>query len=182
MSFYTTNTIDAFGLKRTSFRGEEAYISFYLESDYVPGKLRSAYPTPVGNYLFCTGINIVESISELPPIQGFNSMTKNLRAPAVVETSLSLNAMYVQEGDPLWMAPGHAPLIAFIDFIDNTHIKKSANDSLNTNLDYTQTVVVRDVRRIKRSIGAQNGAGISYGIDFACGQLITLGVGVMELP
>lgn len=182
MSIYTTTTLD--GLKRlnTSFRAEEAFISFYKEADYVPGRLRSQM-TPVGVYLYCNGINISDTIVELPSYQGFNSMSKNIVKPAYVETSLGISALYVQEGfDLTWIAPGHPAMLAYVDYIDSSHVgKKSTHDGINANLDYVQTIVVRNLRRTNRRIQGAYGASVSYSLDFVGGDVNTLATGVMDL-
>lgn len=182
MSSYNVNQLEANQKKLTSFRGEECYVTFYRESDYSAGKLRSQM-TPVGAYLYATGVSITENASELTPMQGFGSATKNLFAPGVVESTLNISALYCQEGSDLtWMAPGHSPLLAFIDFVDSTHIKKSANDSLNSNLDYVQTIVIRNLRRANRTITSNTGNGVTYALSFAGGDVTTLANGVMDLP
>lgn len=181
MANYTTSYIEGYGQKRTSFRGEEAYITFFLESDYAPGKLRSAM-TPIGTYIYSNGIQITETISELPAIQAFNSRCRALTAPAFVESLLAISALYTQEGDPAWIRVGHPPLIAYIDFIDSQHIKKSPDDFLNANLDIAQTIVIRALRRQKRAISAQHGGSVNYSVEFIGGEVITLPIGQMDIP
>lgn len=182
MPIYSPTQLDALQKKLTSFRGEECYITFYRESDYSAGKLRSQM-TPVGAYLYATGVSITENIQEHQPMQGFGSATKNLVAPSCVESALNISAMYCQEGSDLtWMAPGHTPLLAFIDFVDNTHTKKSADDSLNANLDYVQTIVIRNLRRANRTVTSNTGNQVTYALSFVGGTVTTLANGVMDLP
>lgn len=180
MAAYTTDTLTSLGVTTTSFRGEEVYVTFYKESDYSAGKKRSAM-NPVVDYLYINGVSVSDAVVEHPRLQAYGSRTQNLRAPAYVESSLSISGLYAQE-DASWMAPGHPPLIAFIDFIDSDRVgKKSKDDVLNSNLDYVQTIVVRDVVRKQRAINAQGGSSASHTVEFSCGEVVSLAPGIQDL-
>lgn len=181
MSLYTESAIQGQQSKQTTFRAEGGYISFYAESDYVPGKLRSQM-TLLGSGLFINGLSIQETISEHPPVQAFGSDYENLTAFNMVKSSLSINGLYVQEGaDPAWNLPGHTPLIAFVDFFMPT-LKPLSGDTVNANGDVQQTVVVRNLRIQSKSIGSSDAAGVTYSLSFNGGRVTRLAASTMDLP
>jgi len=180
MSLYTESYLQGLRSKVTTFRAEGGYITFYRESDYTPGKLRSQM-TPLGTYLFISGITINETISEHTPQQSFGSDYENLTAFALVKSSLSIDGLYTQEGaDPAWMAPGHPPLLAFIDFFMPQ--KPQAGDVANANGDIVQTLVARHLRVSSKSITSSDAAGVTYAITFNGGRVTRLANNNMDLP
>ena len=180
MSIYTKKTVEATALPVTTFRAEEGYITFFLESDYTAGKLRSQM-TPVGRYLFTQGLSINEQVKELPGIQSFGSDTENLTAAATIGSSLTINALYTQEGTNLtWSEPGHPWLMAFVDFIDATPLAK-ANDVVNSLYELSQTLVLRNLRCIGRSISFSDQNGVNYTMNFNGGKVVRLANNTMDL-
>jgi len=181
MGLYTESALQALRKSLTTFRAEGGYITFYAESDYTAGKARSAM-TPLGTYLFINGLTVSETIQEHPPLQAFGSDYENLTAFSMVKSTLSINGLYVQEGaDPAWSAPGHTPLIAFIDFF-MPGMKPQAHDSVNSNGDLEQTVVVRNLRISSKTIGANDASGVTYAMSFNGGRVTRLATSTMDLP
>jgi hypothetical protein len=180
MSLYTESYLQGLRSKVTTFRAEGGYITFYRESDYTLGKLRSQM-TPLGTYLFINGITISETIAEHPAQQSFGSDYENLTAFAVVRSSVSINGLYTQEGaDPAWMAPGHTPLLAFIDFFMPQNLQ--ANDVANANGDLVQTLVARNLRVSSKTITSSDAAGVTYALAFNGGRVTRLANNTMDLP
>ena len=138
--------------------------------------------TPMGTNLFTQGLSVSESIQEHPPQQSFGSDYENLTATNLVKSTMQVNCLYCQEGaDPAWMAPGHPPLICFIDFFMPGMVPRS-NDVLNANRDLEQTVVVRNLRVSSKSINAADAQGVSYSISFNGGKIVRLANSTMDLP
>jgi len=186
MSIYTPSAIEANQKNLTSFRGEEGLISFYREADFAAltnqANARSQM-TPVGEYLYYTGIAINDSSVELPSFQSFNSASKNIFAPGYSECTMNITALFTQECSDLnWIAPGHPPLLAYIDYIDSDNSgKKSTGDILDANGNYAQTIVVRQLRRTTRKITGSRGASVTYGVDFVGTTVTELPAGCMDM-
>ena len=181
MSLYSEKTVQALQQQLTSFRAEGGYVTFYQEQAYTPGTTRSSMPQ-VGCYLFQHGIHIQESIAEHPAIQPFNSDQDTLFAAAKVSSTLQINALYVQESsDLLWIAPGHPPLIAFVDyFVSVTNPR--ANDVQNSLATVAQTIVVRNLRCIGKTIESQDASSVNYSLSFTGGRVTRLASTTMDLP
>jgi len=181
MGLYSEQTVQALQKQLTTFRAEGGYITFYLESAYSAGVTR-AQMTPQGLYLFQKGIHLQESISEHPSIQPFNSDQDTLFPAAKVESSLSITAMYVQESSDLaWIAPGAPPLIAFIDyFVSGTAPRQ--DDVANATSSVAQTIAVRNLRCIAKTIESQDASGVNYSISFKGGRVTRLASSTMDLP
>lgn len=184
MSTYTPLTLDANYKKRSPFIALEGYITFYAMSDYTPGKLRSAM-TPLGTYLFWQGFSINDVRTYLPPLQAYGSKTKNLTACESQESKVSINGMMVQVGDSTaWFAAGHAPLLAFVDFIyDPGFLATNQKDDVkNANNLVNQTIVIKDLNCAASDIAGSDANLVTWNLTFFGGEVVYLAPSTMDLP
>jgi hypothetical protein len=78
------------------------------------------------------------------------------------------------------MAPGHTPLLAFIDFFMPQNLQ--ANDVANANGDLVQTLVARNLRVSSKTITSSDAAGVTYALAFNGGRVTRLANNTMDLP
>lgn len=181
MSVYSRRTIENLHQELTSFRTEEGYITFYTEADYAANLLRSNM-TPIGTYLFSNGLSLQESVEELPAYQGFGSKYKNLVKAGCVGCNLQIQALYTQEASASWCDPGHPELIAYIDYIDDTLPSgKKSGDILNSQLELSQTLVVRHLRCVSRNLVSSENSITQYSLTFNGGWATRLAANAMDL-
>lgn len=164
----------------TTFRAEEGYATFYLESDFADGSSRLE-AAPVGTYLFVAGVSFEQSTSELPSFQGLGSKTRNLRAPEATGSTLTISALYTQEGlDPDWLNAGHPPLRCYLDWVDSTVAYPAKGDVLTPMNDKVQTLIVTDLVCVSKKLGANDNASVSYTITFNGGEAFAVANDTMD--
>jgi hypothetical protein len=184
MATYPILTLESQQKKRSPFVALEGYITFYAMSDWTPGKLRSAM-TPLGTYLFWQGFSIDDARNYLPPLQAFGSKSKNLTACESQESKVSINGMMVQVGDDCsWFAAGHAPLLAFVDFVADPGILPSnqKDDIKNANNLVNQTIVVKDLNCATSQIAGSDSNLVTWNLTFFGGEVVYLDPTTMDLP
>ena len=157
--------------KNTTFRGEEAFLTFYPESEYAPNTPRTSM-TPLGLYLFTQGFSLDEAHGYLPPVQAIGKDTQNLRVAEVMESRLSVSGLLTQsESDLAWIKPGHVPILCFIDFIDESpDMNPDAVDNVLDALHrVNQTLVVRNLRLTSKRVSSADASGTQFSLDFTGG-------------
>ena len=169
MSLYPTPT----PIPITTFRAEEGYLFFYRSSEWTKYADRDQIE-PVGSYLFTKGITVTETHQEHPAIQSYGSGVKNLFARAYIGSSLSVQALYTQEGaEPAWFAPGHEPLVAVVDyvtFMDPTAAREG--DSVDPETSCLRTAaVIYDCKVTSKKLSSPDEGPVSYSLEFSCGKV-----------
>lgn len=183
MSIYTPAQLAALTAQRTVFSALEGTVSFYAESDYWAGRTRTQM-TLLGSHLFVTGLTVNDTRNMHPFVQPFGAKSKTLTAVESVESKLSIQSMLVATGDKIaWFAPGHPPLIAFVDYIaDKIPGSYQPDDLLDTNGYVHQSVVLRNCICTGTSFTGADVSLIGWTLDFTCGELTFLANGSMDLP
>lgn len=166
----------------TTFRGEEGYITFYKESDFPVASTPRSSATAVGTYLFYLGMTYSQTTTEHPPYQSYGSRTRAIRAAEVTGAALNVSALLTQENDPFWLKAGHPALRAYIDFVDSWLVEPRAGDVLNSELQHTQTIIVRDLTCTSKKLVSTDDQLITYSIDFVGGEAQVLPANLMDYP
>lgn len=159
----------------TTFKTEDAYITFYYEKDYQGASTPRSSLTPVGSYLFWNAFTLDENFSLLTPQQALGKSYKNLRPVGYVDSRFSVSGLYTQEGSDLdWLKPGHPPLLCFVDFVDALLLQKMDDDVLDPLGNVQQTLVIRDARLGSKKIQSEDAAGVTLSLDFTAGEVVRL--------
>ncbi len=133
----------------TSFKTQEAFLTFYKQGSFAGSYVRTKdtdglpSPDPVGRDLFCTNFSCTTDIKEHPAFQGFGAKTKNIHSTSIISSQVSVGAMLTQELDSSWIEPGHAPLVIFVDFIDDAMVSGvQAGDVVTAGFPLRQTIII----------------------------------------
>lgn len=169
MTVYSEASLRALQDRVSSYRSEEAYITFYLESDYAGDATPRSTMTPLGTYLFYLGISVDETNQLLTPQQAVGSRYKNLKPVGYTETKLTVSGLYTQEGADLdWLVPGGPGMLVYLDFIDESRLNPGlSGNALDAYGRIVETWVIRDARTTDKRISYQDAASVQFSVSFS---------------
>lgn len=158
----------------TTFRGEEGFVNFYLESDFPNGTIERKDRVPVGSYLFTLGMSYAQSQVEQPPLQGYGMRTRGIRAPESTGATLTVSGLLTQEPDVEWLRAGHPALRAYVDFVDASLPAPRQGDQVNSAKQHVQTILVTDLTCVAKRVMSSDDQIITYSVEFVGGEAYTL--------